>query len=139
MNNLERLKFLLKEYSILREDLFELKFGGKKVPIITRTGIEKIMSKANITIKYELSHITAEHKYIVIKAIAKMGDQELETYGESSPANCSQSYPVAIAEKRAKARAVLQLAGFYSEGVYSEDEFEASVIKANRVQDGENV
>ena len=31
-------------------------------------------------------------------------------------------YPVETAEKRAKARAVLQITGFYSEGVFSEDE-----------------
>jgi hypothetical protein len=31
-------------------------------------------------------------------------------------------YPVEVAEKRAKARAILQLTGFYSEGIYSEDE-----------------
>jgi hypothetical protein len=33
-------------------------------------------------------------------------------------------YPVETAEKRAKARAVLQITGFYSEGVFSEDESE---------------
>ena len=51
-----------------------------------------------------------------------MGEQTIETFGESSPGNTNTSYPVAMAEKRAMSRAVLKLAGFYQHGVFSEDE-----------------
>lgn len=135
MNSIERLKTLLKEYDILREDLFELKFGSRTIPIITRTGIEKIMAKAGITVTYEMTHLSAEHKFVAIKATAVCGDLQVETWGESSPKNTTQNYPIAIAEKRAKARAVLQLAGFYSVGVYSEDEFDSETIKTHKVQE----
>ena len=56
----------------------------------------------------------------------------VESFGTANHYNCSVKttrngktlphYPVETAEKRAKARAVLQITGFYSEGVFSEDE-----------------
>jgi hypothetical protein len=45
-----------------------------------------------------------------------------ESFGESAPYNTKAPYPVAMAEKRAKARAILQLTEFYQVGVYAEDE-----------------
>ena len=49
-------------------------------------------------------------------------DQMIQTFGEAAPMNNQNSYPVAMAEKRAMSRAVLKLAGFYQLGVFSEDE-----------------
>ena len=61
-------------------------------------------------------------KCVVIKATAKKGDKTIQTFGEAAPMNNTNSYPVAMAEKRAMSRAVLKLAGFYEHGVFSEDE-----------------
>ncbi len=49
----------------------------------------------------------------------------VETYGESSTKNCRNSYPVAMAEKRALSRVILKLADLYELGVYGEDEVES--------------
>ena len=51
-----------------------------------------------------------------------MGDKSIETYGEASPKNNRNAYPVAMAEKRAMSRIVLKLAGFYELGFFGEDE-----------------
>jgi hypothetical protein len=133
MNNYDTLKILVKQYEILKTDLFLMRLGGKEIPIITRTGIEKIQAKDGMTITYKLENISPDHKYVIIKAIAMKGNVLMESYGEANPANCKQSYPVAIAEKRAKARVVLMMSGFYREGLYSEDEFEPEVIRQNRL------
>lgn len=133
MNNYDTLKTLVKQYEIPKTDLFLMRLGGKEIPIITRTGIEKIQAKDGMTITYKLENISPDHKYVIIKAIAMKGNVLMESYGEANPANCKQSYPVAIAEKRAKARVVLMMSGFYREGLYSEDEFEPEVIRQNRL------
>lgn len=53
----------------------------------------------------------------------KMGDREEWSVGECSPKNNKNSYPYAMAEKRAKDRVVLKLVGLHG-FVYSENEGE---------------
>ena len=53
-----------------------------------------------------------------------MGDKIIETFGECTPKINSNAYPVAMAEKRAKSRIVLMLAGFYEQGFIGQDESE---------------
>jgi len=133
MSNFENLKKLIQKYSIPREDLFMLQLGGKKIPIITRTGIEKIQNADGIVVKYTIENISPDHKFVVIKATATQGEFCIESFGEASPLNCKQTYPVAMAEKRALARSILKMTGFYREGLYSEDEFEPEVIRQHRI------
>lgn len=121
---------LVKENNLADEDIFYLPLGGKKVPIITRTGIEKIQYHNNITVTFDLAYFP--ELGAVIKATAKIaaipgrmkGDVSVESYGEASPKNTTQKYPVAMAEKRALSRAVLKISGFYKHGAYAEDEAE---------------
>jgi hypothetical protein len=63
-----------------------------------------------------------DNNYVVIKATGVMGDKRTESYGEASPDNNKNAYPVAMAEKRSMARVVLKLAGLYQQGMFSEDE-----------------
>jgi hypothetical protein len=120
----ETLRELYKHYELVQDDVFVQKLGGREIPTITRTGIEKIQGKLGIKLTYEMVHISSDQKCVTIKCtgILPNGEEAVESYGESSPDNTKQSYPVAMAEKRAKARVVLQVAGFYQQGVYSEDE-----------------
>ena len=103
------------------EDTHELKFGGRGMTIITRSGIEKIQFHNNIEVKYYVESIVPPD-FVVMKAIARKGDVVMESFGEASANNTKQSYPVAMAEKRALARVVLKIAGFYKYGVVGEDE-----------------
>ena len=120
---------LFKENNLTDEDVFKHKF----YTIITRNGIDKIMSKNSITIKYELLYSSPDLKFVIIKAIGKMEDKEIETFGECSPQNNSNSYGVSMAEKRAKSRICLMLCGLYAQGgVYGEDEADSFNKKNNQ-------
>ena len=103
------------------EDIFRLTLGGKQVAIITRAGIEKIQYHKNIEVRYSVESIVPPD-FVVVKAIAKKGDIVVESFGEASANNTRQSYPVAMAEKRALARVVLKISGAYKYGVFGEDE-----------------
>jgi hypothetical protein len=131
MKNKELLKELYNKYNLTPEDIFKSPIG---FTIITRSGIDKIQANAKITITYSLEKVSDDNKYVVIKArgivnskIDSNGDilkesKRIETYGESSPQNTRNQYPIAMAEKRAMSRCVLKLTGFYELGVYGEDE-----------------
>ena len=112
---------LFVENNLTSEDVFKHKFYN----IITRSGIDKIMAAQNIKICYKLIYNSIDCKCIIIKATATMGDKVIETFGESAPNNNQNSYPVAMAEKRAMSRACLKLAGFYEHQVFGEDEADA--------------
>lgn len=114
----EVLNDLFKKCNLTSEDVHKHKF----YTIITRSGIEKVQAAFGIDVEYSMENLSADHKYCLIKAKGIMGDAWTETYGESSPANNSNAYPIAMAEKRALSRIVLKLAGLYSQGVFGEDE-----------------
>ena len=61
-------------------------------------------------------------EFVIVKAVATKEDVRIESFGEASPANTKQPYPVAMAEKRALSRVILKIAGFYKFGVFGEDE-----------------
>ena len=114
----EILNRLFVENNLTDEDYFKHKF----YTIITRSGIDKIQASNSIEINYNLIYNSLDTKCVIIKATARMGDKTIETFGESSPMNTQNSYPVAMAEKRAMSRACLKLAGFYQNNVFGEEE-----------------
>ena len=117
----EFLNELYKDNGLVKEeDTYELSFGKRSVNIITRTGIEKIQYHNNFTVTFDVESINPE--FVVVKATAKKGDVSVESYGEASPQNTQQKYPVAMAEKRALSRVILKITGFYKYGVFGEDE-----------------
>ena len=123
----ETLKRLFLENGLVKEDVYKDKRG---FVIITRTGIDKIVSKQNIHVAYEV--IKLDTDMVVIKAIASMktGKREndvrnMMSFGEASDSNLmggGKKFPVAMAEKRAMSRVVLKIAGFYEQGVFGQDE-----------------
>ena len=118
MTNKDQLNALYKKYGLSQEHVFTNPSQGWS--IITRAGIDTIQAKANIEINYDV--ISSDLSNIIIKANGKMDGNKIETFGEASPKNTRNGYPVAIAEKRAMSRAVLKLSGFYALGIMSEDE-----------------
>ena len=119
MKNKDMLVKLYKKYNLTPKDIFKSPLG---FTIINRSGIDKIQAVAQIEINYSLEKISNDNKFVVIKATGHTKDKFIETYGESSPQNTRNQYPVAMAEKRAMSRCVLKLTGFYELGVYGEDE-----------------
>lgn len=146
--NSEMLNRLYKDFGLTQEDVhvqMNKKTNKPMFKIITRSGIEKIQARLDIDIKYELlkSDVMAVEKsgdrvsydtFVIIKATGVLGDKTVETYGECTPNNSRQGYPVAIAEKRAMSRVVLKLAGLYSEQFYGEDEAEdfRNIVRESR-------
>lgn len=63
----------------------------------------------------------AKDKLAVILVTGKLGDKTEWSFGEAAPYNTTQTYPFAMAEKRAKDRVILKLIGLHGE-VYSEEE-----------------
>jgi len=109
---------LFKKCNLTSEDVHKHKF----YTILTRSGIEKVQASYGIDVNFSISHLSEDHKFCLIKAVGVMGESQTETFGEASPSNNQNAYPVAMAEKRALSRIVLKLAGLYSQGVFGEDE-----------------
>jgi hypothetical protein len=61
------------------------------------------------------------NKIAVICAFGKLGEREEWSFGEASPANNKNSYPMAMAEKRARDRVILKLLVTHG-ALYSEAE-----------------
>ena len=125
MNKKDILNRLFVENNLTSEDVF----SHQHYKIITRGGINKIEANMNISVFFEV--IKCEPHFSVIKAVATMGDKEIETFGSAlkgntfKDGNTNSWYVMEMAEKRAMSRAVLKLAGFYELGVFGEDESES--------------
>lgn len=69
----------------------------------------------------QIIHADPEKKIATICVTGKLGERVEWSFGEAAPYNNQQSYPFAMAEKRAKDRVILKLIGL-SGKVYSEEE-----------------
>lgn len=83
--------------------------------------LEKIAAKADITF-YPPTVIESNGKdgVVAICVTGLMGDKTEWSFGEAAPKNNKNSYPYAMAEKRAKDRVIIKLVGLH--GIYSEEE-----------------
>lgn len=114
-------KALKQKYNLSENDIHY----HKHYVIITRPGIEKIQYLLGIKIKYDV--LAVERNFCAVKATGVMTGEEgnkvlLETLASASDQNSQNNYYAEMAEKRAKSRIVLQMAGLYKEGVFGEDE-----------------
>jgi hypothetical protein len=120
----ERLKELYLKYGLSKDDVFK----HQHYIIITRSGVDKIQAAEKIDINYEV--VECQSNFCVVKATASVGDTKIETFGSAlkgtthKDGNCNTWYVMEMAEKRAMSRACLKLTGFYSLGVFGEDESE---------------
>ena len=74
--------------------------------------IEEIGASAGVqVINYET--IKADESTAIVKCHARLGKVDQFSYGECSPRNSKNAYPVAMAEKRAFDRCVLKLVGLH--------------------------
>jgi len=86
----------------------------------------------------------SEKKIVSLLVTGTMGDKSEWSIGEASPSNNKNSYPYAMAEKRAKDRVILKLVGLHGD-VYAEDEADAFKeerpveIKGGTIDNGSDV
>lgn len=90
--------------------------------VIYHRHLEIIAAKAGITFDPPLAmEANGREKCVALCVTGRMGDRQEWSVGESSPSNNKNSYPYAMAEKRAKDRVIIKLIGL-SGFVYSEEE-----------------
>lgn len=91
-------------------------------PVVLHKALEKVA--AHYKVKFDTPQIIAcdvAAKEAVICVTGHMGEATEWSIGEAAPYNNKNSYPFAMAEKRAKDRVILKLVGLHGE-VYSEEE-----------------
>lgn len=126
MTNREEITKIIKKYELSADDVYVHDTEGFK--IIKRRGYKKIQSMRNITITFECVQASAD--FAVVSALGMMAhkpENTRQTFGEASPANSLFPYPVAVAQKRAEARLILEMANLYQEGWIGEDEIDFEV------------
>ena len=124
MKKLEFIKKIYEDYNLIGdEDIFKLTHGNKTTPIITKTGIQKIIAKEKYNYFFEV--INSEPDYCAIKCTItdNTGTFLASSFGSAEKSNVKNTskYYLEMAEKRAKARAVLIAIGVHGY-MYSEDE-----------------
>jgi len=94
-------------------------------PVALHKALEQVAAHLGITFDPPvIIEANAEKKTVAMQVSGRLGDAVEWSIGEAVPYNNKNSYPYAMAEKRAKDRVILKLigvAGF----VYSEDEADA--------------
>lgn len=113
-----RLEELLKKYGEDNKSVWDC--HGTWVAY--HAAVERMAAKANILFG-EPKMIVNDYqaKTVVVCVSAVMGEKHEWSFGEVAPANNKNSYPYAMAEKRAKDRVALKLLGMAGL-VYSEEE-----------------
>jgi hypothetical protein len=103
--------------------------------VIYHKAVELIAAKAGVKFSEPKTiESNAEKKIAVLSVTGTLGDHSEWSIGEATPYNNKNSYPYAMAEKRAKDRVVLKLVGLHGD-VYSEEEADDFSSKASASND----
>lgn len=90
--------------------------------VVYHKAIERIAAKAGVVFDMpQIIEASSASKTVAIAVRGVMGDRSEWSFGEAAPSNNKNSYPYAMAEKRAKDRVVLKLVGLHGLA-YSEEE-----------------
>tara|TARA_R110000823_G_scaffold30572_3_gene87687 strand:+ start:451 stop:1149 length:699 start_codon:yes stop_codon:yes gene_type:complete len=93
--------------------------------VLLHKALEKVAVKKGIVFNEPtILECNSENRIVSLLVTGKMGDKSEWSIGEASPSNNKNSYPYAMAEKRAKDRVILKLVGLHGD-VYAEDEADA--------------
>ncbi len=120
----EKVKEMYFKYELEEHDVFK----HQHYIILTRSAIAKIQAKENIDIHYDV--IKSEPNFASVKATATKDNKKIETFGSAlkgntfKDGNTNSWYVLEMAQKRAYARATLEILGLYEIGVKGEDEAE---------------
>ena len=104
--------------------------------VLLHKALEKVAAKRNVVFDPpQVLSANVTGKEAVVLCTGRMGDKQEWSIGEAAPYNNKNSYPFAMAEKRAKDRVILKLVGLHGD-VYSEDEADAFQESAPRDMKG---
>ena len=115
----EKLVKLIKEIGMTLDDATWDVHG---TPVVLHKACEKIAAIHNIVFDVPIMYSNdIKSKEVAMCVVGHMGDKTEWATGEAAPYNNKNSYPFAMAEKRAKDRVILKLVGLHGD-VYSEEE-----------------
>jgi len=115
-----RIEAVRAEYGLSSDDFWQI--PQNKQWVCKHAALEVVAVKAKIEWQPpQIIQADSANGIAVLAVSGKLGDRLEWATGEASPKNNKNSYPWAMAEKRAKDRVVLKLAGIHGL-VYSEDE-----------------
>ena len=124
MTKTEFIKEIYDRYSLIgNEDIFKLQLGGKTTPIVTKTGIRKIAAQEGFKYSFDVVMVTPDYCAVKCSVFSKNGEELACSFGSAEKANVRNAakYYIEMAEKRAKARAILIAIDAHGY-LYSEDE-----------------
>ncbi len=111
----------MEKYKIDSDEIWEV-HGSTWV--VKHKALERVAVEVGIVwLRPSVQVCDLANKIAVICAFGKIGEREEWSFGEASPANNKNSYPVAMAEKRARDRVILKLLVTHG-ALYSESEAE---------------
>lgn len=114
---------IFKKYKLNNSHVFK----GDGFTKLTRHAIQKIQAQEGIQITYELAYCSSSEA--AIKASGYFEGKKYETFGEASPSNNRFKFPVAMAQKRAQERLVLDMILLeHSDVVMGESEIDSQPI-----------
>jgi len=109
----------MSKYSIDSDEIWEV-HGSSWV--VKHKALERVAVEVGIVwLRPSVQVCDLANKIAVICAFGKLGEREEWSFGEASPANNKNSYPMAMAEKRARDRVILKLLVTHG-ALYSEAE-----------------
>jgi hypothetical protein len=123
MSNLDpRIEAVRVKYDLARDDFWQI--PQNKQWVCKHSALEIVAVKAGVWwTDMQVIEADTANGIAVISVKGTLGERVEWATGEASPKNNKNSYPWAMAEKRAKDRVVLKLVGIHGL-VYSEDEAE---------------
>lgn len=93
--------------------------------VLLHKALEKVAAKRNVVFEEpQILSADVTSKEAVVLCVGRIGEKREWSIGEAAPYNNKNSYPFAMAEKRAKDRVILKLVGLHGD-VYAEDEADA--------------
>lgn len=134
MSNLDpRIEAVRDQYGLANTDFWQI--PQNKQWVCKHAALEIVATKANVIWSPpQIIQADTANGIAVLAVTGKMGERTEWATGEASPKNNKNSYPWAMAEKRAKDRVVLKLVGIHGL-VYSEDEMPPSVDMGHQAGD----
>ena len=110
---------LLSQIEATKDDVWEVRRGTW---VVKHKTLERIA--VHLGIKFDspkIIHSDMESKQVAIEVTGRIAEESAWSIGEAAPYNNKNGYPFAMAEKRAKDRVILKLAGIHGDA-YSEEE-----------------
>lgn len=115
-----RIEAVRKEYDLRADDFWQI--PQNKQWVCKHAALEIVAVKAKVEWSPPMViEANTENGIAVLSVTGRLGERAEWATGEASPKNNRNTYPWAMAEKRAKDRVVLKLVGIHGL-VYSEDE-----------------